>query len=152
MTRIIEITDSSGRIVAGNWLARAESVHRPLRPQLMPDYLGPMQRVFDSGARMLVAADEDGDVVGLTVWRLLEKTFSRRELYIDDLVTDAGHRSAGVGKALLGWCEAHARAHDCSQLTLDSGTPRLKAHKFYFREGLQITSFHFVKPLDDDAG
>lgn len=148
MTQIIEITDSAGQIIAGHWLAHAEAVHRQLRPQLMPDYLGQMQRVFAGGARMLVAV-EDGSVVGLSVWRVLEKTFSRSELYIDDLVTDAGHRSAGVGKALLGWCEAHAREVGCSQLTLDSGTPRLKAHKFYFREGLQITSFHFVKSLEE---
>lgn len=147
MTQIIEITDCSGRIVAGTWLAQAETVHRQLRPQLMPDYLGQMQRVFDGGARMLVAV-ESGYVVGLTVWRIVEKTFSRSELYIDDLITDAGHRSSGVGKALLGWCEAKARDAGCTQLTLDSGTPRLKAHKFYFREGLQITSFHFVKSLD----
>lgn len=148
MTQIIEITDSSGRITAGHWLAQAEAVHRQLRPQLMPDYLGQMQRVFAGGARMLVAV-EGGVVVGLSVWRVLEKTFSRSELYIDDLVTDAGHRSAGVGKALLGWCEAHAREVGCTQMTLDSGTPRLKAHKFYFREGLQITSFHFVKSLEE---
>lgn len=147
MTQIIEITDSSGRIVAGNWLQQAEPVHRQLRPQLMQDYVGQMQRVFAGGAHMLVAVEGD-EVIGLTVWRILEKTFSRSELYIDDLITDADHRSAGVGKALLAWCEAKARDAGCTQLTLDSGTPRLKAHKFYFREGLQITSFHFVKSLD----
>lgn len=150
MLQIIEVTDGDGRIVAARWLAQAESVHRQLRPQLMPNYSDQMLRVFAGGGRMLVAVDS-GEVLGLTVWRVLEKTFSRSELYIDDLVTDAGHRSSGVGKALLGWCEAKARALRCTQLTLDSGTPRLKAHKFYFREGLQITSFHFVKPLDDEG-
>jgi len=149
MLQIIEVTDATGRIVAARWLAQAETVHRQLRPQLMPNYQEQMLRVFANGGRMLVAVD-DGEVLGLTVWRYLEKTFSRSELYIDDLVTDAGHRSAGVGKALLGWCEAKAHALGCTQLTLDSGTPRLKAHKFYFREGLQITSFHFVKPLTDE--
>ena len=146
--QLIEVTDGQGRVMAPEWLQRAESAHRQLRPQLMPDYLGQMQRVFASGGRMLVAV-EDGEVVGLCVWRILEKTFSRSELYIDDLVADAGHRSSGIGKALLGWCETHARDAGCTQLTLDSGTPRLKAHKFYFREGLQITSFHFVKSLDE---
>ncbi|WP_439641907.1 GNAT family N-acetyltransferase [Nevskia sp.] len=148
MLQLIEVTDSEGRIVAARWLAQAEGVHRQLRPQLMPNYSDQMLRVFAGGGRMLVAVD-DGVVLGLAIWRVLEKTFSRSELYIDDLVSDAGHRSAGVGKALLGWCERHARALGCTQLTLDSGTPRLKAHKFYFREGLQITSFHFVKTLED---
>jgi len=148
MLQLIEVTDSEGRIVAARWLAQAKGVHRQLRPQLMPNYSDQMLRVFAGGGRMLVAVD-DGMVLGLAIWRVLEKTFSRSELYIDDLVSDAGHRSAGVGKALLGWCERHARALGCTQLTLDSGTPRLKAHKFYFREGLQITSFHFVKTLED---
>lgn len=150
MVQIVEITDGDGRIVAGLWLTRAEVVHRQLRPQLMPDYRSQMERVFAGGGRM-IAAVEDGEVCGLAVWRVLHKTFSRAELYIDDLVTDSGHRSTGIGKALLGWCEAKARAIGCTQLTLDSGTPRLLAHKFYFREGLQITSFHFVKPLDGDG-
>lgn len=149
MLQIIEVTDADGRIVAARWLGMAEQVHRQLRPQLMPDYSDQMLRVFAGGGRMLVAVDS-GAVRGLCVWRVMEKTFSRSELYIDDLVSDSGHRSTGVGKALLGWCEAKARALGCTQLTLDSGTPRLKAHKFYFREGLQITSFHFVKPLDGD--
>ncbi|MBD0336919.1 MAG: GNAT family N-acetyltransferase, partial [Cyanobacteria bacterium Co-bin13] len=30
---------------------------------------------------------------------------------------------------------------------LDSGVHRAEAHRFYFREGLVITSFHFAKPL-----
>ncbi|WP_293367838.1 GNAT family N-acetyltransferase [Nevskia sp.] len=149
MLQIIEVTDSDGRIVAARWLGMAEHVHRQLRPQLMPNYSDQMLRVFAGGGRMLVAVD-NGTVLGLCVWRVMEKTFSRSELYIDDLVSDSSHRSEGVGKALLGWCEAKARALGCTQLTLDSGTPRLKAHKFYFREGLQITSFHFVKTLDGD--
>ena len=103
MLQIIEVTDSEGRIVASRWLGPAEHVHRQLRPQLMPNYSDQMLRVFAGGGRMLVAVD-DGQVLGLCVWRYLEKTFSRSELYIDDLVADAGHRSAGVGKALLAWC------------------------------------------------
>ncbi|WP_292998314.1 GNAT family N-acetyltransferase [Nevskia sp.] len=146
MSDILEITSADGRIVAETWLIRAESVHRQLRPQLMPDYYGQMRRVFASGGRMIVATDGNA-VQGLAVWRILEKTFSRSELYIDDLVTDSACRSTGVGKALLGWCESRAREAGCTQLTLDSGTPRLMAHKFYFREGVQITSFHFVKSL-----
>ena len=30
---------------------------------------------------------------------------------------------------------------------LDSGTHRTQAHKFYFREGLVLNSFHFAKAL-----
>jgi len=33
--------------------------------------------------------------------------------------------------------------------TLDSGVQRNQAHKFYFREGMTITSFHFTQVLSD---
>ncbi len=144
--RIVEITDQRGLLLEANWLSRSERVHRQLRPQLMPDYAGEMARVFDGGARMIVVVEDDA-VLGLAVYRVLEKTFTRREFYVDDLVTDEARRSNGVGHALLAWCEARARTLSCTQLALDSGTQRQQAHKFYFREGLPITSFHFAKQL-----
>jgi len=146
MVQIVEVTDGAGNIVESGYLAGAETVHRQLRPQLMDDYIGELERVFASGGRMVVAV-EDQAVLGIAVWRVFEKTFTRREFYIDDLVTDARYRSNGVGRLLLSWCETRARQQGCTQLALDSGTQRQQAHKFYFREGLPITSFHFAKQL-----
>lgn len=148
MIEILALTDAAGVICAPAWLARAEAVHRQLRPQLMPDYRAEIARVAAGGAQVVLAVEREA-VRGVVVWRVLEKTFTRREFYIDDLVTDAAHRSAGVGQRLLAWCEAEARALGCTQLALDSGTQRLQAHRFYFREGLPITSFHFAKPLGE---
>lgn len=144
--QIMEITDDTGFVEFGEWLLRAESVHRQLRPQLMANYSEQMNRVFAGGGRMIIAAENE-TVLGLAVWRILEKTFSRSEIYIDDLVTDVQYRSNGVGRALINWCENRGRELECTQLTLDSGTPRHQAHKFYFREGFVVTSFHFGKSL-----
>jgi GNAT superfamily N-acetyltransferase len=143
---IIAITDSQGNIVAADWLLRAEATHRELRPQLPAGYADRMQQVFAGGAEMAVAV-RDGQVLGVAVFRVLENTYSGRELYCDDLVTQAAARSGGVGRALLGHLEGEARARGCDSLTLDSGTQRQQAHKFYFREGMTIPSFHFAKPL-----
>jgi hypothetical protein len=44
-----------------------------------------------------------------------------------------------------------ARESGCANFNLDSGTQRQQAHKFYFREGLVVTSFHFAKPLTDST-
>ena len=103
MIRIIELTDSEGGLPGAEWLPRAEAVHRQLRPQLMADYAGELKRVFAGGGRMVIAVADDA-VLGLAVWRVLEKTFTRREFYIDDLVTDAACRSTGVGHSI---CQAH---------------------------------------------
>ena len=89
----------------------------------------------------------DHKVCGITVFRILEKTFSGRELYCDDLITDEALRSSGVGHALLRHMEAVAIERHCDFLGLDSGTQRQQAHKFYFREGLTVPAFHFSKPL-----
>jgi hypothetical protein len=45
------------------------------------------------------------------------------------------------------WMEELARREGCEQFHLDSGTHRLRAHRFYHRLGLAITSFHFGKKL-----
>ena len=141
------VTDAKGAIVRPDLLAAAENVHRQLRPHLPADYRGRLEQVFASGAEMAVALD-GGRVAGVTVFRVIEKTFSGRELYCDDLVTDEALRSKGAGKAMIAYMERVARERGCDALALDSGCQRQQAHKFYFREGLVVAAFHFTKSLE----
>ena len=143
---IIGITGDDGAVIAPEWFQRAEAVHRQLRDKLPADYAGKMRRVFGQGARMCVAAQEER-VLGVAIYRIYENTFDGVKLYVDDLVTDAASRSAGVGHALMAHLEGLARERGCDSLTLDSGTQRHRAHAFYFREGMVITSYSFKKPL-----
>jgi hypothetical protein len=143
--KVVAVSNAKGEITDARLLASAERVHRQLRPHL-EDYLGRMKQVLAGGAEMAVAV-VDGDVAGVTVFRVLEKTHSGRDLYCDDLVTDETKRSTGVGHALMQYMEGVCRERDCDMLSLDSGAQRQQAHKFYFREGMTITSFHFNKPL-----
>ena len=143
---IVHITDDAGRVVEPAWLKRAESVHRQRRPELPDDYESTMRRVLAGGARMCVAT-EGGAVLGVAVYRISENTFEGLHLYVDDLVTDEKLRSRGVGRALMEHLQGLARAAECEATTLDSGTQRVQAHKFYFREGMVVSSFHFRKPL-----
>lgn len=143
---VIPVTGERGEVTNADMLVAAEGVYRQLRPQLPPDYVARMKEVFASGGEMAVAI-EGSEVVGIAVFRILEKTFSGRELYCDDLVTDERRRSTGIGHALIQYMEKVGRERDCDVLALDSGTQRREAHRFYFREGLPITSFHFSKKL-----
>ncbi|WP_428311935.1 GNAT family N-acetyltransferase [Hydrocarboniphaga sp.] len=143
---VIAVTDDSGTLVREDWLLRAETVHRQLRPALPEGYAAVMQPVFEHGGRMAVAADGER-VVAVMVWRVLVNTAYRRALYVDDLVTDQTARSTGAGKALLNWASDKAIAMHCDWLTLDSGTQRHDAHRFYFRERMAVSSFHFVRRL-----
>lgn len=146
MIKLIDVTDDDGRITEPAWLARAEGVHRQLRTRLPPDYAAKLERVFDGGARMTVAAEGEA-VTGVAIWRVYENTFSGVQMYVDDLVTDETRRSTGVGQALLEGLQQRARARHCKAFTLDSGCQRQQAHKFYFREGMVVTAFHFDKKL-----
>lgn len=143
---LVDVTGASGEILAPDWLARAEIVHRQLRDRLPADYSRRLSEVFAGGARMMVATQGDA-VRGVAVWRVIQNTYEGCRLYVDDLVTDAAHRSHGVGRFLLGGLEARARSLGCDVIALDSGTQRTSAHRFYFREGFVIPSFCFRKSL-----
>jgi GNAT superfamily N-acetyltransferase len=145
--RVVAVTDDSGAVIEPEWLARAETVHRQLRPQLPADYVSRLVEVFANGAHMALVVD-DGMVVCVALWRLIEITYGGgRRLYVDDLVSDEAHRSHGAGKMLLDWLASKATSLDCDVLTLDSGVQRTRAHRFYFREGMHISSYCFRKAL-----
>ena len=144
--RVIAVTDDAGELREPAWLARAESVHRQLRPQLPPEYEARLQVVFAAGARMALVVDADS-VCSVALWRVVENTYEGRRLYVDDLVSDETRRSSGAGKMLLDWLQAKAESLGCDVLALDSGVQRDRAHRFYFREGMHISSFCFRKVL-----
>ena len=144
--RIVQVTDASGDIVSPEGLRMAEAVHRQLRPHLPPDYAGKMAAVFANGGRMAIVVEND-TAVSVAVWRLIENTADGRRVYVDDLVSDEQRRSQGSGKLLLDWLESQAVALGCDALTLDSGVQRHRAHRFYFREGMHVSSYCFRKAL-----
>ncbi len=140
---IVEVAYQGGIGENLEWLARAEGVHRELRPHLPTNYTEKMKRVL-AGARMALAV-QGSEVLGLAVYRWHENSYDGLKFYIDDLVTTESHRSRGVGRALMTHLEQIARGMGASGLVLDSGTQRTQAHKFYFREGFVIPAFNFKK-------
>jgi GNAT superfamily N-acetyltransferase len=144
--RVVAVTGDHGEIVETEWLKRAESVHRQLRPRLPADYASRLEEIFATGVRMALVAEGE-DVLSVTLWRIVENTYEGRRLYVDDLVTDANRRSRGAGRFLLAWLENKAVSLGCDVLALDSGVQRQQAHRFYFREGMSISSYCFKKAL-----
>ena len=144
--RIVKITTVGGNITEPDWLARAESVHRQLRPHLPAEYAERMKEIFATGVEMWIAEDRS-NVLGVSVFRIIENTHAGRKLYVDDLVTDEKKRSTGVGNLLLDGLTIEARSRNCQTIDLDSGTHRTDAHRFYFRERMVVRVFGFSKPL-----
>jgi GNAT superfamily N-acetyltransferase len=129
-------------------LARAEPVHRQLRPHLADNYAAIMAGIFADGGEMIVAVDAAGEVAGVAVYRCFRNTFSGMRFHVDDLVVDAARRSTGVGRLLLAWLEQEAARRGAKGLELESGTQRTQAHKFYFREGFVINAFSFKQDFE----
>jgi len=92
--------------------------------------------------------DEPGRCLGVAGWRVVATTAVLRKLYVDDLVTTSEARSRGVGRFLLADLEKRAHRAGAEVLDLDSGVQRHHAHRFYFREGMHISSHHFAVRLD----
>lgn len=117
---------------------------RQLRPQI-PEaaYLETVRRMMKTDGYLQAAVFEGDTVVAVAGYRFMEMLFSGKSLYVDDLNTDETRRSRGLGKMLMDWLKEEARSHQCAQLQLDSGVQREQTHRFYFREGLTINSYHF---------
>ena len=145
--RIVDITNEQGEVVESHMLAMAEPVHRQLRPKLPENYPDNMRKLFSTGGRMIVAVEDEDTVVGVSIYRIYETTFDGKRLFIDDLVIDEDRRSKGIGKAMMAHFDALGQREGCDMMSLESGTHRLQTHKFYFREGMVITSFSFRKPI-----
>lgn len=120
----------------------------PVLLQLRPKYsadglIAQIQSQQKDGYR-IAYVQEGVDVLCVAGFLLGQKLAWTKHIYVDDLVTCEAHRSSGAGKALVDWLKQHAKENGCQQLHLDSGVTRYGAHKFYLREGFDITSHHFA--------
>ncbi|MSU65437.1 MAG: GNAT family N-acetyltransferase [Opitutus sp.] len=128
-------------------IARCFPVMAQLRPHLVEAQFVARVRRMQVGGYQLARLEADGAVRAVAGYRFYDKLFSGKNLYVDDLVTAGTERSKGHGRALLAWLYEQARAHGCDQLELDSGVQRFEAHRFYLRERMHISAYHFVRAL-----
>lgn len=130
-------------------IRRCHAVVRQLRPHLgEPErFLARVRQQMEAGYRLACLEAPDGSVIAVAGFRIAENLAWGRFLYVDDLVVDEAWRSAGHGRRMLEWLKREARALGCAQLHLDSGVQRPDAHRFYQREGLTLSSYHFQAAL-----
>ena len=131
-------------------LNRCYPVMRQLRPHLAAaGFVARVRAMQREGYAIAMREDDTGAVRAVAGFRIFDMLACGRTLYVDDLVTDEAARSQGHGAALLRWLVERARAAGCHHFSLDSGTHRREAHRFYFRERMHVSSFHFALPLAD---
>jgi len=128
-------------------VASTYSVMRQLRPHLDEGEYPGMVRRMRGGSYRLAAVLDGGWVGAAAGFKVVEFLMWGRLLYVDDLVTAEGARSKGHGKRMLDWLAQRAHEEGCGSLQLDSGVQRGDAHRFYFRGGMRISSYHFSKEI-----
>lgn len=129
-------------------IARCFAVMVQLRPKLVEsEFVGRVRAMRSQTYQLAFAADLQGVVRSVAGFRQMDMLFSGRTVYVDDLVTDAASRSHGYGDQLFDWLVAKAKAEGYAEFSLDSGTQRVDAHRFYLRKRMKISSFHFSLPL-----
>jgi GNAT superfamily N-acetyltransferase len=114
-----------------------------LRPHLKPqEFVTRIRRQMESGYR-LTLYDVADRPVAIAGFRVSEKLSAGKFLFVDDLVTDETSRSKGYGAESLAWLRAQARAEGCQVLQLDTGVQRKGAQRFYDREGMRVSGYHY---------
>ena len=118
-----------------------------LRTHLQKEsFLNTVREMEKDGFKLAFIKNKD-KVVATAGYRIYTNLFMGKHLYIDDLVTAENERSQGYGEKMIDWLRNEAIKENCKFYHLDSGTHRKEAHKFYFRQGFTIASFHFSEKL-----
>ena len=105
---------------------------------------------------LVLLAVAEGKPVGVAVCFFGVSTFKARPLVnIHDLAVLPGYRGRGVGRALLGAVEEHARKRGCCKLTLEVQDDNAPARTLYQRFGFDNVVYgdsaatrFLAKPLD----
>lgn len=125
------------------------TLHQQLRPAMQDfdQYHQQIILILQERAQFLAVRDEEGRLVALALFRMHHNTYQNKLFFLEDFVVDETIRASGVGAQVLDYLENYAREQGCAYLSLDSGTFRTRAHKFYYMNNYIADCFHFSKKL-----
>jgi GNAT superfamily N-acetyltransferase len=133
------------KILSDSDLQATFPVMKQLRTHLSEqEYMEQVKRQRENGGYKVAAFFDEGVVRCVAGYRISECLSWGKFLYVDDLVSDQNTRSRNYGKQMMDWLLAEARNSGCKEFHLDSGVQRHGAHRFYLRERMDITCFHFA--------
>lgn len=102
-----------------------------IRSNLVDNLLG-----GHSAVRLVVAADDAGEVVGLAAIALFHSLVDPRperrgQLLLKELYVRRSHQRQGVGRALMAWVARHAAEHGCARMDWHVSASNRPALAFY---------------------
>lgn len=119
-------------------------------PTSTEELLGRLAAIDPTDAAVIVATNAEDRPTGWCQVELHRTLVEPLSALILGLVVAEGHRSVGIGAALLAAAELWARGRGCRRLLVATRITRERAHRFYAREGYQVakTSYFLTKALD----
>jgi len=69
--------------------------------------------------------------------------------YVSSIITNAEDRKKGYGAKLMDHAKELAKSKNCKGIVLDSGMPRVEAHKFYETYGFEKCAYCFEYLLNE---
>lgn len=110
-------------------------------------------KILNSSHHCIFLYENSSEVIGLLHLRLENqlhhcgKTAEIMELIIKD-----GHRSEGIGSSLFNAAFEYAVKQDCVSFEVTSNCKRTEAHRFYQKNGMELTHFKFTRNLAGLSG
>jgi N-acetylglutamate synthase-like GNAT family acetyltransferase len=105
-------------------------------------------RMLTSELRELICAEIDNNIVGYCALSMKEDLYEEGICgRIDEMVIDKSLRGKGIGSKLLVEIIAKAKEKGCKSIELNSATHRKDAHKFYEKNGFEMSGYAFYKEL-----
>lgn len=145
-TCVIEVAKSDELIAATFELFLQLRPH--LKRELFVEQVRHMQNEY---SYKIVMASNGQEPVAAAGYRITHSLAWGKYLYIDDLIADKNHRRHGHARTLWNWLVNQAEQNNCDQIHLDSGVHRHDAHKYYLKNGMDITCHHFQIALGNVA-
>jgi GNAT superfamily N-acetyltransferase len=114
------------------------------------ELLGRLAALHPTDAAVFVSTDAKDEPTGWCHVEMRRTLVEPMSALIVGLVIGEGHRNAGIGADLLEAAERWARGRGCRQLVVATRVTRERAHRFYAREGYEVskTSYFLTKVLD----
>ena len=114
--------------------------------------LGRLAALHPTDAAVIVSTDMNDLPTGWCHVELRRTLVEPLSALVVGLVIGEGHRSEGIGAELLGAAEGWARARGCRRLVVATRITRERAHRFYAREGYEVTKTSYFLAKDLSGG
>lgn len=107
-----------------------------------------LQQLLQSRNDIIIVYEINGNVVGLiTLHFSTQLAFSGDIMSIGYMVIDEEYRGQSIGRKLEEKASEIARERECSLIEVFSQAKRTDAHRFYKRQGYQVTEKFFSKEV-----